>query len=98
MDQDHVPTSPNFNHSRNMDPLQVKNYIRGHFSRLMTACVIIRIDDFTVDKVATSAKRRGQKEFITGTYRNISQILAQNFPERYVHIIVVFPLTLRYEI
>lgn len=83
MDQDHVPTSPNFSHGRNvMDPLQVKNYIRGQFSRLMTACVIIRIEDFTVDKVATCAKRRGQKEFITGIYRNISQILTPVFQKK----------------
>ncbi|KAK9711777.1 N-terminal region of Chorein or VPS13 [Popillia japonica] len=46
---------------------QVKNYISSQFSKIMTTCVILRIDNFTFYKVTTSGKKQALKEFISGT-------------------------------
>lgn len=45
----------------------VKNYVLSQLAKLMTACVIIRIEDFTLFKVTTSSKKQHQpKEFLKG--------------------------------
>ncbi|XP_076289525.1 bridge-like lipid transfer protein family member 3B isoform X3 [Lasioglossum baleicum] len=44
----------------------VKNYILEQLAKLMTTCIIIRIDDFTLYKVTTTSRNPIPKEFITG--------------------------------
>ncbi|XP_076665123.1 bridge-like lipid transfer protein family member 3B isoform X3 [Andrena cerasifolii] len=44
----------------------VKNYILEQLAKLMTTCIIIRIDDFTLYKVTTTSRNPMPKEFITG--------------------------------
>ncbi|XP_078033490.1 bridge-like lipid transfer protein family member 3B isoform X3 [Augochlora pura] len=44
----------------------VKNYILEQLAKLMTTCIIIRIDDFTLYKVTTTSRNPVPKEFITG--------------------------------
>lgn len=45
----------------------VKNYVLSQLAKLMTACVIIRVEDFTLFKVTTSSKKQQQpKEFLKG--------------------------------
>ncbi|XP_043506054.1 UHRF1-binding protein 1-like isoform X9 [Polistes fuscatus] len=45
----------------------VKNYVLEQLAKLMTTCIIIRIDDFTLFKVTTASRKPVPKEFITGT-------------------------------
>jgi len=45
----------------------VKNYVLEQLAKLMTTCIIIRIDDFTLYKVTTTSRNPLPKEFITGT-------------------------------
>ncbi|XP_046432268.1 UHRF1-binding protein 1-like isoform X2 [Neodiprion fabricii] len=47
----------------------VKNYVLEQLAKLMTTCVIIRIDDFTLYKVTTSARKPVPKEFIAAQTR-----------------------------
>lgn len=35
------------------------------FSKLMTACVVLRIEDFTLYRVTTSGKKQMPKEFVS---------------------------------
>lgn len=44
----------------------VKNYVLEQLAKLMTTCIIIRIDDFTLYKVTTTSRNPMPKEFITG--------------------------------
>ncbi|KAJ8675797.1 hypothetical protein QAD02_011583 [Eretmocerus hayati] len=44
----------------------VKNYVLEQLAKLMTTCIVIRIDDFTLYKVTTSSRKTMPKEFITG--------------------------------
>lgn len=44
----------------------VKNYILEQLAKLMTTCIIIRIDDFTLYKVTTTSRNPIPKEFVTG--------------------------------
>lgn len=46
----------------------VKNYILEQLAKLMTTCIVIRIDDFTLYKVTTTSRNPIPKEFITGIY------------------------------
>ncbi|XP_076289523.1 bridge-like lipid transfer protein family member 3B isoform X2 [Lasioglossum baleicum] len=47
----------------------VKNYILEQLAKLMTTCIIIRIDDFTLYKVTTTSRNPIPKEFITAQSR-----------------------------
>ncbi|XP_043263704.1 UHRF1-binding protein 1 isoform X1 [Colletes gigas] len=47
----------------------VKNYILEHLAKLMTTCIIIRIDDFTLFKVTTTSRNPIPKEFVTAPTR-----------------------------
>ncbi|XP_078033480.1 bridge-like lipid transfer protein family member 3B isoform X2 [Augochlora pura] len=47
----------------------VKNYILEQLAKLMTTCIIIRIDDFTLYKVTTTSRNPVPKEFITAQSR-----------------------------
>lgn len=44
----------------------VKNYILEQLAKLMTTCIIIRIDDFTLYKVTTTSCNPAPKEFVMG--------------------------------
>jgi hypothetical protein len=44
----------------------VKNYVLTQLAKLMTTCVILRIQDFTLYQVTTSKRKQMPKEFITG--------------------------------
>lgn len=44
----------------------VKNYVLEQLAKLMTTCIIIRIDDFTLYKVTTTSRNPMPKEFISG--------------------------------
>ncbi|XP_014232860.1 UHRF1-binding protein 1-like isoform X2 [Trichogramma pretiosum] len=47
----------------------VKNYVLEQLAKLMTTCIVIRIDDFTLYKVTTSARKAAPKEFISAQSR-----------------------------
>ncbi|XP_067211489.1 bridge-like lipid transfer protein family member 3B isoform X2 [Linepithema humile] len=47
----------------------VKNYVLEQLAKLMTTCIIIRIDDFTLYKVTTTSRNPIPKEFITAQTR-----------------------------
>ncbi|XP_026823553.1 UHRF1-binding protein 1 isoform X2 [Ooceraea biroi] len=47
----------------------VKNYVLEQLAKLMTTCIIIRIDDFTLYKVTTTSRNPLPKEFITAQTR-----------------------------
>ncbi|KAK9304641.1 hypothetical protein QLX08_004066 [Tetragonisca angustula] len=47
----------------------VKNYILEQLAKLMTTCIIIRIDDFTLYKVTTTSRNPVPKEFVTAQPR-----------------------------
>ena len=51
-------------------PTQTSSPLRKHvlenFSKLMTSCVILRIEDFTLYRVTTSGKKSMPKEFVSG--------------------------------
>ncbi|XP_012267843.2 UHRF1-binding protein 1-like isoform X1 [Athalia rosae] len=47
----------------------VKNYVLEQLAKLMTTCVIIRMDDFTLYKVTTSSRKPVPKEFISAQTR-----------------------------
>ena len=44
----------------------VKNYVLEQLAKLMTTCMIIKIDDFTIYKVTSSTRKPTTKEFIAG--------------------------------
>ncbi|XP_011633226.1 UHRF1-binding protein 1-like isoform X1 [Pogonomyrmex barbatus] len=47
----------------------VKNYVLEQLAKLMTTCIIIRIDDFTLYKVTTTSRNPMPKEFIAAQTR-----------------------------
>ncbi|XP_058804572.1 bridge-like lipid transfer protein family member 3B isoform X2 [Phymastichus coffea] len=47
----------------------VKNYVLEQLAKLMTTCIVIRVDDFTLYKVTTSSRKAMPKEFITAQAR-----------------------------
>lgn len=53
---------------RSSNPVQkeLKDFVINQFAKLMTTCVILKMDDFTLYKVTTSGKKQSLKEFITG--------------------------------
>ena len=44
----------------------MRKHVLDNFSKLMTTCVILRIEDFTLYRVTTSGKKQMPKEFISG--------------------------------
>lgn len=48
----------------------IKRHILDNFAKLMTSCVILRIEDFTLYRVTTSGKKTMPKEFISGEISN----------------------------
>lgn len=50
------------------DSSPTKRIVLDHFNKLMTSCVILRIEDFTLYRVTTAVKKQMPKEFIAGTF------------------------------
>ena len=44
----------------------MRKHVLDNFSKLMTSCVIVRVEDFTLYRVTTSGKKQMPKEFISG--------------------------------
>lgn len=44
----------------------MKKHVLDNLSKLMTSCIIMRIEDFTLYRVTTSGRKQMPKEFITG--------------------------------
>lgn len=44
----------------------VKNYVVSQLAKLMTSCVILRIEDFTLYRVTTPKRKQMPKDFISG--------------------------------
>jgi hypothetical protein len=53
----------------------VKKQVLENFSKLMTSCVILRIEDFTLFRVTTSGKKQMPKEFISGKIEFIAYLI-----------------------
>jgi hypothetical protein len=49
-------------------PSPMKRHIIDNLAKLMTACVILRIEDFTIYRITTSGKKQMPKEFVSGDY------------------------------
>lgn len=52
----------------------LKKQVLENFSKLMTSCVILRIEDFTLFRVTTSGKKQMPKEFVSGTQYDLMKI------------------------
>lgn len=75
----------------------VKNYVLEQLAKLMTTCIVIRIDDFTLYKVTTTSRNPLPKEFITGDRDRFSlpedvTILHAEFTYYYYPGDITFPL------
>lgn len=46
----------------------MRKHVLDNFSKLMTSCVIVRLEDFTLYRVTTSGKKQMPKEFISGEF------------------------------
>lgn len=57
-------TTPTSNQNQTFSPM--KKHILDNFSKLMSSCVILRIEDFTLYRITTSGKKAMPKEFISG--------------------------------
>lgn len=44
----------------------VKNHVLEQLAKLMTTCIVIRVDDFTLYKVTTASRKPVPKEFVLG--------------------------------
>lgn len=53
---------------------QLKTFVINQFAKLMTTCVVLRMEDFTLYKVTTSGKKQALKEFIAGIYINLDAL------------------------
>jgi hypothetical protein len=47
----------------------LRKHVLDNLAKLMTSCVILRIEDFTLYRVTTSGKKAMPKEFISGQYK-----------------------------
>ncbi|XP_065343901.1 bridge-like lipid transfer protein family member 3B isoform X3 [Cloeon dipterum] len=43
----------------------VKNYITSHLAKLMSSCVVLRLEDVTLFKVSTTSRKQAPKEFLS---------------------------------
>lgn len=51
-------------------PSPMRKHVLDNISKLMTSCVIVRMEDFTLYRVTTSGKKQMPKEFISGKCHN----------------------------
>ncbi|KAK9891592.1 hypothetical protein WA026_015552 [Henosepilachna vigintioctopunctata] len=75
----------------------VKKRVESQLSKLMTSCTIVRVEDFTIYKVATSGKKQPFKEFISGDRDHMqlpkdSSIVHAEFIYYYYPDDIAFPL------
>ncbi|CAH0560093.1 unnamed protein product [Brassicogethes aeneus] len=91
--------SPNQEQRKPLSPSQkeAKRRVEIQLSKLMTTCVVMRIEDFTLYKVTTSGKKQQLKEFISGDREHMqlpkeSSILHAEFIYYYYPNDVPFPL------
>ncbi|XP_033611265.1 UHRF1-binding protein 1-like isoform X3 [Cryptotermes secundus] len=75
----------------------VKNYVLTQLAKLMTTCVVLRIQDFTLYQVTTSQRKQTPKEFIAGDRDRYSMpeelcILHAEFTYYYYPGDIPFPL------
>lgn len=47
----------------------MKKHVLDNFAKLMTSCVILRVEDFSLYRITTSGKKSMPKEFISGNYK-----------------------------
>lgn len=47
-------------------PSPMKKHVLDNLAKLMTSCVILRVEDFTLYRVTTAGKKQMPKEFISG--------------------------------
>lgn len=66
----------------------VKNYVLEQLAKLMTTCIIIRIDDFTLYKVTTTSRNPLPKEFITGIAHLIFELLHLSGSSSFIEIVM----------
>lgn len=59
--------------------------ILDNFNKLMTACVVLRIENFTLYRVTTSGKKQMPKEFISGKY-----VVSINISTQRIYIRIIF--------
>lgn len=52
------------NHTPSPSPM--KKHVLDNLAKLMTSCVVLRVEDFTLYRVTTSGKKSMPKEFISG--------------------------------
>lgn len=64
-----TPQTPNIPDSMTSP---MKKHVLENFSKLMTSCVILRIEDFTLYRVTTSGKKQMPKEFVSGKFSPLS--------------------------
>lgn len=57
----------------------LKNKVLENFSKLMTSCVIVKVEDFTLYRVTTSGKKQMPKEFISGKFYFILYLIHKNY-------------------
>lgn len=62
------PQSPEPKKIQSPNHNQVKNFVLRQLAKLMTTCVVMRIEDFMLYKVTTSGKKQSLREFISGLF------------------------------
>lgn len=76
--QPSMPSTPTSQSSESSaSTSQYKKQVLENFSKLMTSCVIVRIEDFTLFRVTTSGKKQMPKEFVSGENENRIEISTQ---------------------
>ncbi|XP_076255690.1 bridge-like lipid transfer protein family member 3B isoform X1 [Rhynchophorus ferrugineus] len=71
------PSSPNAlspDNKKTLSPSQkeIKRRLELQLNKLMTTCVVMRVDDFSIYKVTTSGKKQSLKEFLCGDRTRMS--------------------------
>lgn len=60
------PSSSSSSINSQIDDSPAKKKVLSNLHKLMTSCVVLRIEDFTLYRVTTSGKKQMPKEFISG--------------------------------
>lgn len=93
---DSAPHSPEAKPQANNEHRNNKKKVEMKIAKLMTSCIVLRIEDFTIYKV-TSSQKKGLKEFIFGDRSQLSlpadsNIVHAEFTYYYYPSDVPFPL------
>lgn len=62
-----LPSESQSSANRNAAQAASTKQILDNFNKLMTSCVVLRIENFMLYRVTTSGKKQMPKEFISGT-------------------------------